>query len=658
MNRHQNVPQEATWNNEDNQWESGEKNEHEKKTGPWKYWHVEGHLCCTIDFGDGNPPFLVKRIHPNGTIAAEGNWYDGDTTKGKYVGDYFEWDMNGTPMVKRVYDSGTGAVIEEHKYERGVLWMSKVYNNDELTQSFYYRESDPPVVKSCTLYRNDQQDRMQTFFDADGRQLYSVRSEEVSTLHKRRYYNEVLVYEGIISPDDSKAPGFTYFYRNGVTLINYTSHGDGTGMWRMYAEDGQELLTLSETDEADLKEYNDGDKFLPSWSSYKNDTTGHDWHAVIEIFKSEHKEVIVNEKLNALEVPVYLQKELDKVDWKNIGAAMYKGAKLPIAINGMLADDEDVAKAAEREIWHEIEHQGSIYESTYAVATILANMLPYYTNASLIQQRLFNFLYEVLSQPYITRNKELYQPLIAALNRSQQYILQMAEGDDEEKALKAQFLLVHAGQKTPEAEALFIQEWHRSSNSSLRRAYAVFSLGELYMAVKDTAKLMSFFSEAFSTEEDNLVKFILAIKLVTVSRSEAEEKWVTELLAVLADTKAIDNQFYQLQPYFANYGAQEYILMLLGYAKPVSLEKSIEPVIEKLPDMGLLELITVLRTLFSVLFSDELALEEITPVRSKALLAAAEVVDKHLNFLNHKEVFDDFNIPYDSYKLRQLAGKG
>jgi hypothetical protein len=53
----------------------------------------------------------------------------------------------------------------------------------------------------------------------------------------------------------------------------------------------------------------------------------------------------------------------------------------------------------------------------------------------------------------------------------------------------------------------------------------------------------------------------------------------------------------------------------------------------------------------------ESALQRMTPKHKKALLAAAEVVDQHKNLLNHKEVFERFNLPYDPYKLRELADK-
>ena len=105
MEKHKNIPADATWNAEYNRWELGQKNEQGKEIGT-------------------------------------------------YVGEYFEWDMNGAPILKHLYDRQTGSVIEEHTYNNGVLGTSKVYTAESQTQSFYHRGIEPPVVsKSIPLIR-------------------------------------------------------------------------------------------------------------------------------------------------------------------------------------------------------------------------------------------------------------------------------------------------------------------------------------------------------------------------------------------------------------------------------------------------------------------------------------------------------------------------
>jgi antitoxin component YwqK of YwqJK toxin-antitoxin module len=86
MEKHTKIPAAATWNAADNQWELGEKNSTGNEIGIWNNWHVEGHLCGTIDYGDGTPPFPVKCFHPDGTLSQEGNWYGGQ----KWLGIGFQ----------------------------------------------------------------------------------------------------------------------------------------------------------------------------------------------------------------------------------------------------------------------------------------------------------------------------------------------------------------------------------------------------------------------------------------------------------------------------------------------------------------------------------------------------------------------------------------
>ncbi|ACU63408.1 hypothetical protein [Chitinophaga pinensis] len=77
--------------------------------------------------------------------------------------------------------------------------------------------------------------------------------------------------------------------------------------------------------------------------------------------------------------------------------------------------------------------------------------------------------------------------------------------------------------------------------------------------------------------------------------------------------------------------------------------------IATLPTLNWQQQLTYLRTIFAVLFKEKTALENITPIRKKALLAAAEAVAQDPGFINRKEVFDDYGLPHDVYQLRQLA---
>jgi hypothetical protein len=233
--------------------------------------------------------------------------------------------------------------------------------------------------------------------------------------------------------------------------------------------------------------------------------------------------------------------------------------------------------------------------------------------------------------------------------------MQWAAGPDVETARRAQYILVHAG-KNEDTEQLLMQEWQQTNHSRARRGYALFSLCAFYTVRKQNKKAVDIFSAAFVIEKDVFLRFAMAAHLVLATREEAQDTWLAELVLALADRKEIISEdYYSMTPFISDCDAEEYILIVLQKAGPDTLEKNIEPLIDALPTVNTLKQTTYLHTIFSVLFQDESALENITPIRKKALLAAAEVVMKDPGFINHKEVFDTFHLPHDAYALKQLA---
>lgn len=267
-------------------------------------------------------------------------------------------------------------------------------------------------------------------------------------------------------------------------------------------------------------------------------------------------------------VPEHLKKELNKVDWENIETAMGGGKKLPVAINGLLTEDEDVVATCLNDIWFEIEHQGSIYEAAYKVATVIAHVLPHYTGMPVVRARLLKFLFEVLGSQYILYNRKLYNYLVVALNAMLPLILEWANDKDELTALRAQFILIHAVKTDMlPAEALFIREWQDAENIILRKVYAICSLGVLYLMGNQKGKLVSRFSAAFLTATEPLERLMLACYLVNASQKEAKAPWLAELTAALNDPDSVDVEFYELNPFTSGYEVEEYVLMILEDAK-------------------------------------------------------------------------------------------
>lgn len=84
MEKHKDIPSAAVWNAEWKGWMLGAQNERGEKIGIWEAWHIDGHHCGTTDYGDGTPPFLNQRFHPDGTLAQQGYWLGENKWTGCY----------------------------------------------------------------------------------------------------------------------------------------------------------------------------------------------------------------------------------------------------------------------------------------------------------------------------------------------------------------------------------------------------------------------------------------------------------------------------------------------------------------------------------------------------------------------------------------------
>jgi len=740
MQRPDTVPANANWNPEDNQWELGQYNPANEKTGIWQSWHIDGHLCGTLDYKEGTPPFLFKRFHPDGTIAQEGNWYgeniwlgtyrwirsedptpepfpsgvaniwtvefeyekagiyytqrffdkhhqplsvsgaqlperpvnvpvsahfadaagrwisgEVDTLKGRYVGLYQEWDTKGLQTNKLVFDYATCAQVEEHKFRKGKVWLSKkrLAEGQEL-QSFYYDDIAPAMVENNILFSNG--DETYTFFDKAGKLLYTIRNEGMRTgLHRRRYYNDQLIFESIQTADHTKPPvSVHYYYPDGTVIIDYQSNGDGTGNWHLYEQDGKMALTLPVPEEADYNEFIGWQIFLSFDLDTK--TTGHEWELMKEKFISRYTREVIEQKVDALPVPAFLQHELEKTNWSEIDAAMGGSKYLPKYINGLLVDDQEIADKCLADLWMQIEHQGSVYASTYAVAQIAANMLSYYTGAALIQTRLLHFLYEVMALPNIHDYRELYQQLATSLTLHVDLLSAQADSEDDTIATQSLYLLLHAGTERVEVLDQFKAVWNHTGYSPFRRSYAVFLLGLLYLRNRQEEFLIDEFAPALDNIQEPLIRVVMLIHLVTAAKSGAAESWCKELIHLLGDAENIGDDFSRLRTLTGGYDLQEYILMLFRYANPEILSANIDMVIDMLPDVNSLKQETLLHTILSVLFPEPDSVEDLTPIRQKALLAAAALVDTDVIFVNHTSLLRDYGLPTTTPELKKLAG--
>lgn len=574
-----------------------------------------------------------------------------------FIGEYSEWDLDGNIITKRQY-STAGVVIENHEYRDGKLYRSNEYNNPEQQDqdiTYYYMNMDTPVVKSRTVYRKNKKDVEETFFDKTGERLYSTRKEDVSELHKRRYYNGELVCEAFLSEEDVFPTSVKYYTAGGQTCIDLTVTDEDTAIWRLYDETGLELRQIRVAkDDNERYKLTKWNAFMPVSADYNANTNNTDWEIIVAKFNRYYDQFNTSQRLQDLEVPAYLQTELDKIDWDTIGTAMRGGDKLPLGIKGLLSEDEAIVKMSNRIIWMEIEHQGSVYASTYKVSVILARMAPYYDHLPVVQMRLYRYLYDVLNLTYISEDEDLYKELIHNIQPLESRLLQMAVNDDPDISRMAKYILAYTGGAA--TEAFLMAEWQHTAHTSERRGYAVYSLSDFYALRQESDKLINTFATAFATETNVFVRFVMAAQLTLLKRKEAQDVWLSELLQALTNHEDIEEDYGNMVPFIGGiYDVKEYILIVLRKSRPETLENNIEPMITTLPTLNWQQQLTYFRTIFAVLFKDETAFEQITPIRKKALLAAAEAVAQDPGFINRKEVFEAYGVPHDVYKLRQLA---
>lgn len=274
---------------------------------------------------------------------------------------------------------------------------------------------------------------------------------------------------------------------------------------------------------------------------------------------------------NGQDKDLLLQVELEKVNWEMIKTGFGGGKKLPVAIHGLLSEDEAIAAASEQEIWREIGQRGFVYESTYKVATILVRMLPLYNHLPAVQARLRVFSFEILSLFYIGKNDALFTELIKSFEPALPLLMEWAVDQHWETARMAQFILIRTG-KTEAIEKLLMQEWENTTHFSARRGYAIFSLCAFYTKNKQIDKLVDIFGNAFVKETNVFLRFAMAAHLLMATGEEALDSWPTELLLVSADPKTIDNDFRSMIPWAGNGDIVEYIMFLLERANPAKLE--------------------------------------------------------------------------------------
>ncbi|ACU63423.1 hypothetical protein [Chitinophaga pinensis] len=181
MEKHKDIPSAAIWNTAWKEWMLGVQNDQGDKTGIWVAWHTDGHRCGTTDYGDGTPPFLNKRFHPDGTLAQQGYWCG----ENKWIGCY-RW-IKSEHVTPEYFPGG---------YENAGVWSIEYDYAAEGTaynaRRYFDREHQPVSEKGAPLPARPLSVPTRAYFvDADGsKQLLSHWVMSEFDPWKNRYIGE------------------------------------------------------------------------------------------------------------------------------------------------------------------------------------------------------------------------------------------------------------------------------------------------------------------------------------------------------------------------------------------------------------------------------------------------------------------------------------
>jgi hypothetical protein len=574
-------------------------------------------------------------------------WLSSERTldSSRYFGTYRVWDRNGTLLEQRSYDDGTLKRQETHK--DGALWSSKEYTGDAMTQSFYRTRDGKTVIKSSTLYRNNQNDRRTTEYDGEGNPLYSVRMERVSETHVRRYDNDVLVWEAQWSKEGKLAPGVKYFDGDRL-LIDYRSDGDGTGTHVLYRQDGSVEATLDVDNEANRNEYGNWDAFLPGFAYYEADRRRTDVEFAREIFLDAVDEQRFERTVAQVEVPPHLQ-AIHDVDWTQSRSAN-RTAQLDRLLVMMLGDDEALAQRAGGAIWAAIEEQDCVFTATYDVAQTLGRVVSSLRGGA--RQRAVKELANIVCLAAMPHEQpERYDAVVNELRERLPLLEDVAGSLDDDDGRAVLHLL-----SVVNAPAVLRARVVDQAASAQTRSFAACALGACRgQSQEQREATIAHLEHAFHEEGDVGVRLIvgLLVSLMRGAQGSRNDSIDGLLLRYIVHDDRQQELFDAWRPVIRFLG-DDVQSMLFRALPERSRQEHIARIVDGLSDRGILDQVGDLDIIFATLFHDGKE-TELTPLHRKALREVADVVDKNTGFVNHGEVFRKHQMPWDSFQLRELA---
>ncbi|MBT8492986.1 MAG: hypothetical protein KJO07_07995 [Deltaproteobacteria bacterium] len=623
------VPQNAwfedAWNDGDNEWVIGDKDDQDRLQGQVKYFRPDGTLCCACEHVDGKPHGSSTRYHPSGETSQTSTFVDGALHGTR------TWIPIAATTTENTLAKGmsTDIVRIESDYDHGSMVAMRYFLDDDrqCAPDGTPLPDRPEGVPANALY-NPGKDTW----------VHGTMNDQGGFEGPRRTYNRqgVLIQEAIFEEGSANGP-FKAFFDDGLpSAVGEYEDGDRSGTWTFYLVDGEDHEDCPTA----------GRRVVKVEQNIDDDT--------VRFFGAGEVETIIDGTPVADMRTVHAElgdlfDQIESVDWSDQEDAYGQATSAPNILVGLLAQDdpdsEEVSDHVYGQLWSHLCHQGTVYSAT-AVALPFAIRIAAYRKAP-FRKALLDFISACAchSAETIERAREeewddvlgCYRALIDGVDS----VLGLLEEDDPAIRNKAVRLLSGA-HEAGDRVAGALRELHRRDDSVTARGNILFSLARL----GSDAGLELLDS---SLDDDSLVGACAAMALVMARGQECGDEVLTRLVDEVgrADDERAE-QFSEL-PW-----ADDHLVAELGQA--LAYGGGGAPVlgrlIERFDDVSSLSALTLVQS--AIRIAIEIGEGGLTPELRKVLEALVAADNPWQFNVNMHEILEGFGLPRGRDELREL----
>jgi antitoxin component YwqK of YwqJK toxin-antitoxin module len=316
-----------------------------------RYFDQDGIEVC--ENGDPIPPRPEGVDADAGFFPSRGRWIVGNVKRGanQRVGTCKQWTKDGTLLEHEELDEQGRMVSARRYHESGALKRQQEYVGGELRLDARFHEDGTPRD------REEFDDRGRTTYAADWRENGELQKEM-----RAEWEGDLLLSfserdeDGLLCQAERAGDALAcrLYDEGALAAEGLVAEGRRVGRWRTFDPPGGAVRT-----EADLTPHEVETDFAGSanWKDL--------YRAARDAF-ARHL------------APTVKAPELDGVDdiaWDEVGGCYGTADEFPLLLRAVAVPDPFVRVFGLREIWRQIEHQGSVYPATAAVVPFLIRLL-------------------------------------------------------------------------------------------------------------------------------------------------------------------------------------------------------------------------------------------------------------------------------------------